>query len=731
MSKPLPEEREMIRAIRDERGIALISVMIVVILFGIFVVIGLSLAGKDTGISTVRAHGARSMAIAEGGAWRGRSALMAIMGADPLGAATVPDIVASDLTPMYASQNPFSILDHISLDGARYSVGASSSTDWVLFHVNWSASEPRRKLTFVQVGSGAAPANPLAVGAAPANDLGTGSFRAAVVLERRREPASSAADCPPSAPPEGCYVQQLAGAGEYEFFYKFTVVSEGLVNPRYRRRVTLQGDFSTLIANSTFAKYALFTDVHMTPGGSRIYFSNRVRFDGPVHTNDELAFATFPKFGTPDAGSPCSSARIGSTPLTSTGTSAWFNNAGSPVRAPRNENVVGGVRRDAPVLPDCTVGDLADDNDNAAANFTRGFDGDPATPGIQPIVVALSSWNQKAVSVGFAGATSEDPGTVPNFRVRMVVPELADNSSPVPAGIYVPVTDNNTNDVSDAGEPLAGGIYVQGNLTSLTFGQTTPAASPGVCTNATGCGVYTLVQGGQTVTVVVDRLAARTTVTNTSWPAGNQTRTFTGVPKGLQISPPARTNAAMIFVQGDIQSLSGTLEESEQAMVSATGRIDITDHVRYERVPVTTDPSSNPVNILGIYSRNNDVRITTHASGTAGTHDLDIHAIVMAGTPGVSDGYNSQFYVLNAASGPLRGAVRLIGGAISEYYGQFGTFNMTTGAGTTGYERNFAYDRRMERGYAPPYFPTRVGFVIRPGRMPIAGARPLWRETTP
>ncbi len=44
--------------------------------------------------------------------------------------------------------------------------------------------------------------------------------------------------------------------------------------------------------------------------------------------------------------------------------------------------------------------------------------------------------------------------------------------------------------------------------------------------------------------------------------------------------------------------------------------------------------------------------------------------------------------------------------------------------------RAFTYDRRMVRGFAPPYFPTTNLFEIDEGDG-LAGDRPVWREASP
>jgi hypothetical protein len=361
---------------------------------------------------------------------------------------------------------------------------------------------------------------------------------------------------------------------------------------------------------------------------------------------------------------------------------------------------VGGVRRDAPVLPDCTPANTADDNDNPPANFTRG---------VASIAFPTNSFSQQGIAVGRNPA---DTTSVTNLQVRQSIPELADNSNAVPAGIYVPVTDANGNGSSDGGEAMAGGIYVEGDLNSLTMSLGGPGNS---------LAIYTLVRGTQTVTVTVDRVNQTTTVNNTAW-SSPTTRTFAGVPKGWQ-GGPGNENAGLIYVRGNILALGGTLEEKEQTTIAASGRIDITNHIRYEDPPDVTDPNDNPTNVLGLYSSGNDIRIRSTAP-----NDIDLHAVMMAGN--TTDGYNSQVWYENWNTGGPRGTSHLIGGVIEEYYGPFFQFN-SSGQLINGYARDFKYDRRMSRGFTPPFFPSTNLFVMDTGSQPLAGVRPVWREATP
>jgi hypothetical protein len=633
---------------------------------------------------------------------------MVLMGAHPIGATTLdPGLAGTTMATWYAGgdparQNPLAILDYLVLDGQRYSINATSAMDSVTFDVNWALPQTHRKLAF--------PA-----GASPANPLGEGQYAATVTVTRRLAPH-------PSDPDEPARYIHLIGPDEYEFFFSYRITSDGRVNPQARRRVALTGDYSLIVRRQNFAQYLLYSDVHTGPGGEALWFASMSNYDGWVHTNGEFRFAYYPKFGTPDSGTPCDPSRIRETPLTSAGTLAIFFNRGSPRRLQANENVISGSRRDAPVLPDCTPGD-GDDNDNPPANFTRG---------VARIELPANPYSQMGVSIG-RDPLDIDPVT--NDQIRAAVPELKNTSGAVGTGIYVPVVDdggpdtsNANNCRSDAGEPLLGGVFVRGDLSSLTLS----------ITGGGNLATYTLVQGSRTVTITVDRANNQTTVTDTNWPPppsggvcpspgvapGPGTRVFSGVPRGWQGSG-GYPNGAIIFVEGNIGSLSGTLEEKEQTTIVATGNIDITNHLRYEVPPVVTDPNHNPLNVLGLYSANREIRFVTNPNDPL-TFDLDIHAVMMAGSR--DDGFRSRVYNLNWNRTPVRGKIRHIGGTIGEYLGVKGVMN-AAGQLIRGYGTDARYDRRMMRGFVPPYFPTTGLYEVQ--GTGLAGVRPVWREGAP
>jgi hypothetical protein len=234
-----------------------------------------------------------------------------------------------------------------------------------------------------------------------------------------------------------------------------------------------------------------------------------------------------------------------------------------------------------------------------------------------------------------------------------------------------------------SGGAMTGGIYVNGNASiSLAAGANGPT--------------YTIVQGGTTTTVSVNGASNRTTIkVGSGSPTG-----YDGVPNG------------MLFVDGQVSSLSGTVEQNSQVTVAATGDVKITNNITYQNYTAGTTPSAEgTMNLMGIMSWTGNVRVTD-----AAPNNINVHATVM--TP------NGEFRVDGHDSGSPRGTATILGGVIENTYGAFGTFSGDNPQ--TGYGRNFVYDTRMGRGIAPPFFPT-IGAVTST----LAGIndRPNWQQT--
>jgi hypothetical protein len=646
---------------------AVLGMIAVLTLFGS---LAMFVAGREIAMSGMRFQGAQSLYITEGGAVAGRAALMAYLGVYPTGITKVdPSLTGTTISTWYAGgqnslQTPLAVLNYLVIDGQQFTTPFTSPAT---FQVNWGLATTHLKLQTTGT---------------PVNTLANGTYTASVTLT-----PNPTADASCSLGP--CAIHQL-GPNWYEIFYSYTVTSIVTVNPKLRREVTLQGSFSIQLRLQNFAVYALFTDTHTLPDGTPVWFTNTTTFNGPVRTNGEFRFLQFPTFNST---------------LESVNPNAWFYNGGTNVELAANENVSGGgVRIDAPLVPPASSPQAA-----APATFTRG---------VPTLSLPNGPYNQQGVAIGL------NPGNttpVTAAQIAAAVPEL-NGALSIPNGIYVPVA-GTCQSIPNAN--MGGGIYVAGNVDSLTM------SLGGVSNNLA---VYTLTQGTTTTTITVDRANNQTTVTSNNWlppstsppcsggSPGPATRTFTGVPKGYQPGP-GSNNATVIYVDGAVNSLSGTLQQNEQTTIAASGDITIQGNVLYQTPPNPSDPTSNPTNLLGLYSSGGNIVI-----GASAPNNVTVHAVMMAGsTPNLA---TSQIYVAGYNTGSPRGTATVIGGLIEQYYGAFGTVN-SSGVQLTGYGRNFTYDTRMSRGFSPPYFPTTNQFVVSEGSAQLAGARPTWREATP
>lgn len=270
---------------------------------------------------------------------------------------------------------------------------------------------------------------------------------------------------------------------------------------------------------------------------------------------------------------------------------------------------------------------------------------------------------------------------VPNIPMpsTTVADRQAEAALGLPSGTGIP---NHPDGVypGTSGGSITGGIYIKGNAAL--------AVSAGANT-----AIYTITQAGTTTTVTVNYSSNHTTVAIGSAPPTS----YTGVPNG------------MIFTDGSLTSLSGTVQRDSRVTVAATGDIQISTHIMYQDYTGGTAPSAEgATNVLGILSWNGNVRI-----GTTAPNDINVHATVM--TP------NGEFGVDNYNLGAPRGTATILGGVIENTYGAFGTF----GSQNTGYGRNFVYDTRMGRGMAPPFFPT-ISSVV--GILSGVNDRPNWQQ---
>ncbi len=554
--------RNIMNILRDKKGIALpMTLMVIIVLFALGSIFVLRTMHEWGAVQRERRL-TQSFYIAEGGAEAGLDALDGLINTDLLNTITAsnPQVVIN-LTQSYVTAQ----------DGLGFLVYAVRHNNVQQFTL--SGSEALYSMGPV--------------------GLGAGQYSLDLIVTEKEDP-------------------HVSGLDQWDFPYYYRVQATGTADGS-RRKVLLAGDFTVRVQRDNFAKYALFTNEQSMPSGTRVWFTDKTNFAGPIHTNDRFNFALDPS-------------GIFDGIATQHEDDARFYNEGWPVLLDADHNGT----RDVPTFN---------------AGFTRGAD-----------EIVLSSSVQK----------------------QDMIDQAKGGTSPLGAGIFIP------ND----GAQLTGGIYVNGD------------ASIDMSVNASNNAVYTINQSGVTKVITVDKAGNQTSVET----VGYGTDTYNGVPDGMD------DVGTIIFVDGNVSSLKGTVQEATELTIASENDLSITGSVQYSNfTPASGNPgdaayvaptANGATNLLGLVTWNGDVRVATSAPD-----DIQIHASILAqnGIFAVDD-YNNQ------TAGP-RGTATLLGGVISDNYGAFGLFNGTTGQQLSGYGRNFVYDDRMLVGTSPPYFPSLQTFI--------------------
>jgi hypothetical protein len=269
-------------------------------------------------------------------------------------------------------------------------------------------------------------------------------------------------------------------------------------------------------------------------------------------------------------------------------------------------------------------------------------------------------------------------------------------SEPGGEGVYVP---------NDSGN-VVGGIFIKGDANVNMDKDNIDAENKAI---------IIATQGASTTTITIEYAHDPTPATTQVQVDGGPIDVYQGVPDGID-------NEGVIIYGAKDEGNSGELTISDLAdnnvvvqkrtkmTISCEDDIIIQDHIRYQEYD--TLPSLNALayeNQLGIlaWGEDSDVRI-----GTSAPNNLDIHGIVMS--------EEGVFKVDNYDQGPNRGVVTLLGGAITNFYGTFGSFS------GSGYGRRFIYDARTNLGVIPPYFPILEFFTSSETGL---SDRPFWSKS--
>ena len=299
-----------------------------------------------------------------------------------------------------------------------------------------------------------------------------------------------------------------------------------------------------------------------------------------------------------------------------------------------------------------------------------------------------------------------------------------------PNGVYFPSYTSGTNAAGKActtsnpcygsnpaagGDGAGGGFYIQGDA-SVTLSATTA----GNGNNAHPTQTYTITQNGTTTTIVVDNTAGTTTVTS-----GSSTQVMQGVPQQLdpnsgqpitQTDPSGNVvSPTMVYVNGNITGLKGTVQNDTGITVVGSSSVSITGDVTYVQQPVTIpsdtlNSSGADAGVLGIYTTGN-INLYPDSSG-----NLTVNASMAALSGQTGTSANSGF----ETPGGNINTWTIVGGRAEDHaHG----VNISQG--------NTYFDRRFAGNFGPPWFPTAVpqpGSGSVPASSNFSITRRTWQE---
>jgi len=455
--------------------------------------------------------------------------------------------------------------------------------------------------------------------------------------------------------PGGRFVEGNPRAGttasaEQTYALPFVMVAEGNLGT-YRRNVVLQGEYRFMVGRGSFAKYALFTNVHRmnASSDSEVWFTDNTLFDGPVHTNNFFRYYRNSWFGGKVTSAGCGSPG-------DTACSGSFNRRGAEFYGR------GFVNRQ----------DMNPNESNPS--YTNRFG--THAPDINEVdwragFVPLPANNQDQEAA--ASANGLHFGSNQNLYSLTVWAGDASEAALTPDG-------------SGGYTTTATYQYIRSCTSSSSSSCTTYRYdSTGALYRKSGSSTWTMIRANFNGVLYVDGDVSR----------------FTG---------PARVPSN----SSNPDNAPPALAAFAQLTLAADDSIRISGDLKYENPPCSGVPVRNSdgtvtpatcanldaLNVLGVFTQDGNVQIGNYNSdGTQNApENVAIHAVLMTSRGRVEvEDYNR---------GSARGAVNLMGGIIENYYGAFGTFNASSGVQGTGYDRKFTYDQRMSLGIEPPYFPT-------------------------
>lgn len=342
---------------------------------------------------------------------------------------------------------------------------------------------------------------------------------------------------------------------------------------------------------------------------------------------------------------------------------------------------------------------------------------------------------------GVITGQESDPATQPDASLLKDVHgnTLGSNTS----GVFMNYDSSNTFQ--------GGGFYIVGDAdVSLSTAMTTAPAGYSPCSGAPAQSfpqqIYTIAQTTTTGSGRTRRTTTTTTtitvtaVPNCNWQAGNpssggytlpsqgittvsdgtNTITINGIPTVKDSSGNIIDNGALVYSTGNINSLSGQVQDDTALTVTANNDINVTGNLTYKTPPI--DMSNDSIitandkgQALGLYTNNGNVVINSPSS------NIEIDAsIATISQNGATNGNIGGLQISNSSH--FINNLNIVGGRVNN------NLFTTSLLGT----RNIYFDKRFGANLTPPFFPlTTRGSSSSPNGAPTATfSRTHWVNQT-
>jgi hypothetical protein len=323
--------------------------------------------------------------------------------------------------------------------------------------------------------------------------------------------------------------------------------------------------------------------------------------------------------------------------------------------------------------------------------FQRGYQWGQAA-----IALPTNDYNQKsAVLTGIGITNTGTPAANPT--TAQLTADLKDASGTysysgsTSSGVFIPVS-------STTGIVNGGGIYVEGS------------ASVSVAYSGTTAEVYTITQGSTTTTVTITPSGSVGGGTTVIKKGSNPAVTYNGVPTQTDPVTGIVTNAAVLYVDGNITALSGTIQDNTAVNITAANDMYITNNLTYKTAVV--DSSGNETaaaaagtatQTLGLYTSGGSIYLQAPTDNA--NMEIDASIMTTKDNGGTCNFGSSCDGVLGVSGNNGINVLTIVGGRIQSRA-------MIMPSGTIN-KRNVFFDQRYNGTFAPPFFP-RPTMIINP-----------------